>query len=267
MNNDKWKKGIEDLNKISLSEKEKGALLKRILTRSPYNPILSPQTNNWSFFARHYTAFVSLLLIFTIAGSISASADSSLPGNILYPVKIKITEPIRELIKINQEDKTKWQIEKASRRIEEAEILATQNKLDDKKREEIQDLFEKSVLEFDDSIKKFEATSTKEKIEKMESELEKRISVHSKVVTEVNKDSDNEDDNELEIFEKNIKSVINKNTKNKDLEKSNTTEIEKYKKDVEKMVEKRLKELEKEREKIEKKYRDTRKGEGENDRD
>lgn len=248
MNNEKWEKGISEIKNINLSENEKVVLLQKILTRSPYNPIVSPIFSPSKLFTRHYTAIVSTVLIFVIAGSVSVSADNSLPGNILYPIKIKVTEPMRDLIKISTEDKTEWQIEKVNRRIEEAETLAAQEKLDDKKREEIQELFEKSFSKIDDSVKSFEASSTRERVK---SELEKRIEIHSKIVEEVNKDKENKEDNELEKFEKNITSVVNKKAKSKgDTERDE--EAEGYKEDIDKMVEKRLKELEKEREKTQK---------------
>lgn len=253
MNIEDWKKGIEDLKKVGLKETEKAALFERVINRSPYKPIISPFSKSWNFVARNYATVVSSALIFVLAGSISAAAENSIPGNILYPVKINITEPMRDLVKTTPEESAIWQIEKVNRRIEEAEILAAQQRLDSDKREQIQKLFEKSFSEFDDSIKKFEASSTKEKIE---IELEKRLEVHSKVVNKVQtKKNDKNDQNELKKFEQDVVSVVKEAKEEKvETEETDDREDEEYQKDIEKMVEKRIKQLEKERERIEKKY-------------
>ena len=152
------------------------------------------------------------------------------------------------MIKIQPEDKVEWQAEKVARRIEEAEILAVQNKLDDKKREKIEKLFEKSISDFDNSIKDIATSSTKERVKEIESNFNNRMSAHSKVVERVDEDNNQKNTSELKIFERNVKSVLEKDTK-KEKRIKNKDEGE----EIEKIVEKRLKELEKEREKSEKK--------------
>ena len=244
MENENWKKGIENLKNIKLSKEEEVLMYKNIINRSPYIVTASP----FGFLVRHYTAFVSMILVFILGGSVVVEAENSLPGSTLYSMKINITEPIRGMIKIQPEDKVEWQAEKVARRIEEAEILAVQNKLDDKKREKIEKLFEKSISDFDNSIKDIATSSTKERVKEIESNFNNRMSAHSKVVERVDEDNNQKNTSELKIFERNVKSVLEKDTK-KEKRIKNKDEGE----EIEKIVEKRLKELEKEREKSEKK--------------
>ena len=243
MNNENWKKGIEDLKNIKLSKEEGEILYNKVISRSPYIPKMSP----YGFLIKHYTFVVSTFVIFVLLGNIVVLAENSLPGNRLYSMKINVTEPIRDLVKVNPEEKIAWQAEKATRRLEEAESLAVQNKLDDKKRDEIENLFEKSVSNFDDRINKLATSSENKKVREIESELNRRVSAHSKVLEKVEENKEQE---------KIKKEEVKKEIKNKDKEREKIDiekDIEKEEeKKIERIVENRLKELEKLREKLEK---------------
>lgn len=173
MNND-WQKGIKDLQKISLTKSEQSEMLQKIWTRSPYHLIKSP----WLFeqfvtFRKHAIIFSIFLIVATSAG-ITFASEKSLPGNLLYPVKINITEPARDLVKLVPAEKIEWQAQKATRRIEEAEILSVQNKLDDKKREKIETLFNKSTENFKEaSEKEIERIDKRDEIKKQTEERKK----------------------------------------------------------------------------------------------
>lgn len=145
--NNKWQKGIKDLQKLSLSKKEKQILLDKIFNELPKKPVISTWVSPFVMFKSHVTAFVVFILL--VAGSsISLAAESSLPGDILYPIKISVTEPVRGVIKISPEEKIEWEIEKAVRRIEEVSILVTEERLDEKKQEKAEELFEKHTENF-----------------------------------------------------------------------------------------------------------------------
>src|SRR3990167_9089370 len=223
MNNQIWKKGIEDLKNIKLSKDEKDLLYKQILEGSstPRVPILSP----FLFFVRSHAPILSMSLVLVLLGGVSVAAENSLPGNVLYPMKVSVTEPLRDIIKIKPEEKIKWQAEKATRRLMEAEILSVQNRLED-----------------------------------IKSEFNRRISAHSKVAEKVNENKSKIDSAELDIFEKNVSGAIQKNKKEKERKKEVESKNEKKDREerekedqekIDKIVERRLKELEKELDKSE----------------
>ncbi|KKQ77888.1 MAG: hypothetical protein A3A96_00675 [Candidatus Zambryskibacteria bacterium RIFCSPLOWO2_01_FULL_39_39] len=258
MNNQIWKKGIEDLKNIKLSKDEKDLLYKQILEGSstPRVPILSP----FLFFVRSHAPILSMSLVLVLLGGVSVAAENSLPGNVLYPMKVSVTEPLRDIIKIKPEEKIKWQAEKATRRLMEAEILSVQNRLDDKKRDRIEKLFEKSISDFDDGVSRLATSSDNNRLEDIKSEFNRRISAHSKVAEKVNENKSKIDSAELDIFEKNVSGAIQKNKKEKERKKEVESKNEKKDREerekedqekIDKIVERRLKELEKELDKSE----------------
>lgn len=221
--NNKWQKGIDDLKNICLTKNEKDKVLQKVLTRSPYVSVKSP----WIFeqfvtFRRHAVVFSAFLIVATSAG-ITFASEKSLPGNLLYSIKINITEPARDLIKVLPEKNIEWQAQKATRRLLEAEELLVQDKFDDKKRDEIESLFKKHTENFKKSSEReIEKIGVKEESAKIKN-VEQTEAVEKK---DVNKEETKKEKAETEI-----------------------KEIEKHKKEARKVVEKRLEQLEKAREK------------------
>lgn len=82
---------------------------------------------------------IPLILIVTIAigGGMSVAADSSLPGDALYPVKIGVNESIASFLAVSHEAEARWAVRRAERRMEEAELLRLQNRLDAKTEAEL----------------------------------------------------------------------------------------------------------------------------------
>jgi hypothetical protein len=75
-------------------------------------------------------AFVALLAVLGSSAGISYAAESSLPGDLLYPVKISINEPVRGALATSPSAKAKWAIGVAAQRATEAATLAAEQRLD-----------------------------------------------------------------------------------------------------------------------------------------
>ena len=72
----------------------------------------------------------SLCLILLVGIGAAAAAEGSLPGDILYPVKIHGTENARSLLSFSKERKAEWEIERADKRLKEIEKLAAKGQLE-----------------------------------------------------------------------------------------------------------------------------------------
>lgn len=72
-----------------------------------------------------------------LGGSVSYAAEGSLPGDLLYPVKISINEEVRSSLTISAESKAELHAELAKRRLEEAEKLAVAGRLTAETRKQI----------------------------------------------------------------------------------------------------------------------------------
>lgn len=86
---------------------------------------------------KFYAASFGLLLILSGTAT-SLAAERSLPGDALYPLKVNVTEPLREAVAITKSAKSNLQLQKVNRRLEEAERLAAQGRLDSEKRSQIE---------------------------------------------------------------------------------------------------------------------------------
>lgn len=134
MNDVQFNKGIENLKNISLSQSEKQKMLSEITAYADFHapktlPKKSAAVWSWSFFQAHSALALRALTLVLIVGGTSYMAGKSLPGDILYPVKININEAVYESLLKTPEEKAAWNSDTFIRRIEEAEALARDGKL------------------------------------------------------------------------------------------------------------------------------------------
>ena len=102
-------------------------------TRSPYQ----------FFFMHRVLAVVALLVVVVVgAGGTSVAAQWSLPGDLLYPVKISVNEEVQAALAVSPVAKAQVHAALAERRIEEAQTLAARGTLDATTTQEIQKNFD-----------------------------------------------------------------------------------------------------------------------------
>lgn len=77
---------------------------------------------------------VSLAVVVIVAGTggASAFAEKSIPGDLLYGVKVSINEPVAGIFAFSKEEKTEWKERLIERRLKEAQKLVSGNSLDEK---------------------------------------------------------------------------------------------------------------------------------------
>lgn len=83
------------------------------------------------------------LLLFVLVGSGTASAaQGSLPGDLLYPVKVSINEKVEAALAPSVAAKAEVAARQAERRVEEAQELAAQGRLDEKTADALTESFD-----------------------------------------------------------------------------------------------------------------------------
>ena len=90
-------------------------------------------------------AFATFLIITMLAGGVSLASENSLPGDVLYPLKVSFNEEVRSALTLSGESKTDWEVRRAERRVEEAEKLAEKGKLSEEVKIKIEANFERQA--------------------------------------------------------------------------------------------------------------------------
>lgn len=121
----------KEAESIRLSAAEKSAMRAAIFgAPSPVRPVRSPYVFA-SFFSYQVRMSLAALLLFVVAGAGSVSAaQGALPGDLLYTVKVSINEKVQVALAPSTAAKAEVEASLAARRVEEAEALASQGRLD-----------------------------------------------------------------------------------------------------------------------------------------
>jgi hypothetical protein len=150
------KNGIQKIREIRISPEEKTAMLARLMERieTQAPPTVSPLSTFFVYsrtLVSHvrFSYAIAVVLIVALAGGSSAfAAEGALPGDLLYPVKVSVVEPLRSAITVSTSAKAELEAEKAVRRLQEAEALASENRLDATSTQMLKESFEKSAERF-----------------------------------------------------------------------------------------------------------------------
>ncbi|MDP3763366.1 MAG: hypothetical protein Q8Q92_01780 [bacterium] len=196
-----FKKLIEGLRNIRLTGAEKTRMLEKVFsapTASPYF-IRSPYMRRMPAFA----FALSLFLVISLSGAAYASG-TSLPGDLLYPIKTKVVEPILDVVNRAPEKKVEWEEEKVIRRIEEAEKLAGKNELNDKRTEELEHSIEKSSKAFVKAVGKVDGEKAEDRKEEFRKKIDEReeVSGHEEQKNEQTEENKGKQKNQKEKVRK-----------------------------------------------------------------
>lgn len=127
---------------IRLRASEKAELQSRIVAFMEYHPLpatvkASPIPKTKSFMEPYRMVVVPKWYLQTFAGAfalflivgVPALAENAIPGDMLYPVKVNVTEELRSSLSTNSYEKVVWETTRLERRVSEARLLAQAGKL------------------------------------------------------------------------------------------------------------------------------------------
>ncbi len=143
---------------ISLHEDEKARIrmtLNALTLRQPVRDgaVHTKTADRISYFFRALRmtpAFAAIALTLIVGGTVSAGAETALPGGTLYPIKLAVNERVQSFFTPSGERKATWNIELATRRLDEAEKLAERGKLNSEVRKSLVanlDTYSKALFE------------------------------------------------------------------------------------------------------------------------
>lgn len=120
----------KEFSKIKLSKTQKHAILAKVYKESNYIP--SVYISPYHKFLKTKVIAMAMIALFVLSGTTYA-AHHSVPGDILYPVKTDIIEPVRIAMTFNFESKQEYTFSLIDERISEIKTLESKNKLSEKK--------------------------------------------------------------------------------------------------------------------------------------
>jgi hypothetical protein len=184
--NDFIKKLNNSKDKAYLSAERKKAIRGRILYL--INLSEKPKVRTASFFfpiLRPMPIMAGVLALVLAGGTISFAAEGSLPGDILYPVKIKINENLIAAVKFTPEDKASWEVDKTERRLTEASTLISKGSTNSAAKEEVETSFDNSSNQAQDGIKSLENEGNATTAAEIAAKLEAILKVHQQILNAV----------------------------------------------------------------------------------
>lgn len=152
-------------SKIRLTTIQKHQLRERLLSYMAYHPLpeaLKAHPAAGFFSYAEFTFFIqswrgrtgAVLAALVLAVGIPAVAERSVPGDILYPVKVRVNEEVLAQLSLSPYEKLEWETRRVERRIAEARLLAKEGKLT----EEVEAQITETVKEHTASAEKELAT-------------------------------------------------------------------------------------------------------------
>lgn len=127
---------------------------------------------------------IPILIVLFFGGGISYFAESSLPGEFLYPIKIYVNENVGEAISITDNMKAGFEIRSASRRLAEIEKLAEKNKLTEKILTDSHTRFSENLARFKKISLKLEEKS-KGDVSLVRSDMQSSLEAHRELLLKI----------------------------------------------------------------------------------
>ncbi len=187
---------------------------------NPINENAQLQINTGKDFSRvsPYTWFLNIRFKSSIAGALglavvfggtSFAAQSALPGDVLYPIKIHINEKVESLLAFGPKNSAITEAKHAIERIKEEEKLSAQDKLTSEIKNKLEDDFSSEVENMSKDVKSLEDKGDTEAVLKINGNFNEKLSRHYGTIVNFK----NKSTSSIQII-KNIKNKIDQDNRN-----------------------------------------------------
>jgi len=136
---------------------------------------------------------ILVIIALLVGGGTSVAAQSALPGDVLYPVKVNVNENVQGWFAVSSEAKATWNANRAENRLTEAEKLSAEGRLDATTGADLQARFDAAIQAFKDSEAKIEADQSANANAAAdsdnESNFEADLQAHAQLLSAINTNS------------------------------------------------------------------------------
>ncbi len=148
-----------------------------------------------------------LLLLLVGGGTTGIVAEKSLPGDVLYPVKIHINENFESAVAFTAKSDAEVSVKHAAKRLAEAQKLKDKGELSSEQSIELANSFKNEVKIINENVEKVRSKGDSESADKIDSDFEKDVKEYSEIVGILGVDDEDEDKNEDKKVESKVKST------------------------------------------------------------
>jgi hypothetical protein len=141
---------------------------------------------------------IGLIVALVLGGGTAFAAEATVPGDILYPVKIHVNEEVRSAFAVSDEAEARLQAEFAAERLKEAEELAARHELNAEVRLDLETRFTGHVNDADIHMEKMEEKHGDEHAGVIEADLDAALRAHTKLLNAI--DADVETKHEVSVL-------------------------------------------------------------------
>lgn len=125
----------------------------------------------------------ALALVLCLGVGTTYASEGALPGDVLYPIKVNVSEKVQGALAVATEDKVHWNVTLTTRRLEEAEMLAAQGRLTSAVSAEIELQLNTSAENFNEHVVALaQAPSNDAFVADAQSNLEASLDAHANVL-------------------------------------------------------------------------------------
>lgn len=171
---------------LRAAEKAEGREALRVYMAQTRMPAHSPFKWLHTPSMRYMSAFM-LLMVISGTGAVSA-AEVARPGDVLYGVKLRVTEPARSALIFDKEEKTQFEIERMDRRLKEFSI-ATLKSPNKETTALIKESLSGSIEQVSRDISELSASGEADKALSANTDMKSVLSAHSRVLRKVSERS------------------------------------------------------------------------------
>lgn len=194
MDEKKIKQLAKAAQKIKMSGAEKTRIRAFIIERMKDMPVRDGDTVRLQGYKRSFNPLITniltslrymaivLIIALLVGGGVSAASQNALPGDALYGVKVGFTEEVRAAFAFSEEAKARFEAQRAERRLQEAEKLAAQGRLDAAAHATAQGNFEAHADRAKERIARLEAEGNLDAAASISSNFETTLRTHEAIL-------------------------------------------------------------------------------------
>jgi len=198
----------EAIKKISLSGEEKEALLGKVAAYVRETPIGErPVAESYALYfaltktaaSKKYVQVFAVVLFFILCGGVSLAANSALPGDFLYPIKVNVNEQIETMFAFGTVAEAQVAARHADERLSEAEKLVVKGKIEASAKAKIKTNFKNRAEHVSRLLTKMRQEKGAEAAARASSQFEGSLRAHHSILAKLAEDNEDEKEDINEI--------------------------------------------------------------------